>query len=274
MEADLRPRMSALALGGWIGFLDTFVLSIALSGHHYEDDRLGGTLKLLLIAILPGMLIGFTLGAVIGELTALRLAARRAIAIGPPVIIAVGIFLLQPSHPWFLLVLVPMIACSLYLEHGTRRTDLEPGFIAPPLRGSGAAALGTVIGTCNTMFITVGLGFQLGRDAGIVVFLAGIVPALVIGSVLGVIGARLAHRRVAVRRVVLVLLPVGLLMLMTAPLGVAAMFVPALIPTVVCGLVLERATRAGGDSAIPQARVTSDPAGPSPVDDGRLRTPP
>jgi uncharacterized membrane protein YoaK (UPF0700 family) len=273
MEADLRPRMSALALGGWIGFLDTFVLSIALSGHH-SDDRLGTTLKLLLVAILPGMLIGFTLGAVIGDLTALRVAARRAIAIGPPVILAGGIFLLQPNHPWFLLVLVPMIACSLYLEHRTRRTELEPGFMAPPLRGSSAAALGTVIGTCNTVFIAVGLGFRLGRDAGIVVLLVGIVPALIIGNVLGAIGARLAHKHVWVRRVLLVLLPVGLLMLLTAPFGITAMFMPALIPTAVCGLVLERATRHVAELPIARARVTSDPAGPSPVDDDRLRTPP
>jgi hypothetical protein len=272
MEADLRPRMSALALGGWIGVLDTLALSIALSGH--SDDRFGQTLRLLLVAILPGMLIGFTLGAVVGELTALRVAARRAIAIGPPAIIAGGLVLIQPDHPWFLLVLVPMIACSLYLEQRTRRTELEPGFTAAPLRGSGAAALGTVIATCNTMFIAVGLGFQLGRDGGIVVFLVGIVPALVIGSVLGSIASRLAHKRVWVRRIVLVLLPVGLLMLLTAPLGVTAMFAPALIPTAVCGLVLERATRDAGEPEIPPARVTSSPAGPSPVDDDRLRTPP
>ncbi|MEP6864885.1 MAG: hypothetical protein ABJE66_29975 [Deltaproteobacteria bacterium] len=262
MEADLRPRMSAVALGGWIGFLDTVVLSIALSGH--SNERFGQTLKLLLVAILPGMLIGFTLGAVVGDLTALRVAARRAIAIGPPVIVAGGIFLLQPSHPWFLLVLVPMIACSLYLEHRTRRTELEPGLMAPPLRGASAAALGTVIGTCNTVFVAVGLAFQLGRDAGIVLFLAGIVPALIIGNVLGAIGARLAHERVWVRRVVLVLLPVGLLMLLTAPLGVTAMFAPASIPTAVCGLVLERATRQIAELPIARARVTSDPAGPSP----------
>ena len=119
---------------------------------------------------MPGMLIGFTLGAVVGELTSLRIAARRAIAIGPPAIIVGGIFLLQPNHPWFLLVLdVPMLACSLYLEQRTRRSDLALGVTAPALGRSGAAALGTVIATCNTMFIAVALGFQLGRDAGILV---------------------------------------------------------------------------------------------------------
>jgi hypothetical protein len=272
MEPDLRPRMSALALGGWLGFLDTVALAIALSGH--DDDRLGQTLKLVLVAVMPGMLIGFTLGAVVGELTSLRIAARRAIAIGPPVIIVGGIFLLQPNHPWFLLVLVPMLACSLYLEQRTRRSDLALGVTAPALGRSGAAALGTVIATCNTMFIAVALGFQLGRDAGILVFVIGIVPALVIGNVLGAIGARLAHARISVRRAALVLIPVGLVMVLAVPLGLTAMFVPALIPTAVCGLVLERATRHIAELPVARARVTSDPAGPSPRDDDRLRTPP
>jgi hypothetical protein len=213
------------------------------------------------------MLIGFTLGAVVGELTLLRIAFRRAIASGPPLIVAGGVFVLQPSHPWFLLVLAPMLAGSLYLEYRTRRRDLEPGFTAPPLRRAGAAALGTVIGTCNTIFIAITLGFQLGKDVGIVVFLIGIFPALVIGSVLGSIAAGLAHRRIWIRCAALVIPPAALLMVLAMPLGLTAIFAPALIPTAVCGLVLERATRHIAEPMIPPARVTSDPAGPSPRDD-------
>jgi hypothetical protein len=265
MDADLRPRMSALALGGWIGALDTLWLAIALSGH--GDDRLSQTLKLLLVAIIPGMLIGFTLGAVVGELTLFRIAIRRMIAIGPPLIVVGGICLIQPGHPLYLLVLAPMIAGSLYLEHRTRLRDLVPGFTAPPLRRSGAAALGTVIGTCNTIFIAITLGFQLGRDTGIVVFLIGIFPALVIGSVLGSLAARLGHQPLWVRYAALVVPPGALLMVLAWPLGLTAMFAPALIPTAVCGLVLERATRHVGEPVIPPARVTSDPAGPSSRDD-------
>lgn len=273
MEPDLRPRMSALALGGWIGFLDTLALSIALSGHH-ADDRFGATLKILLVTLMPGMLLGFMLGAVVRALPMLRVAARRAIALGPPLVIVFGIAFVARARPTFFLVLLPMIACSLYLERATRGAGDLPDLGSQRMPRSGASALGAVIGSCNAIFIAVATGLQDGGDTGVLVLLFGIVPALAIGYLLGMTAAMLVAKPVWVRCAVLVLVPAGLLLLLAAPLGLVAMFVPALIPTAVCGLVLERATRHVAELPFARARVTSDPAGPSPKDDDRLRTPP
>jgi hypothetical protein len=244
--------MGALALGGWIGFLDTLALSIAMSGHH-SDDRFGDVLRLLFVALLPGMLTGFMLGAVAGALATLRVAARRAIVVVPPLVVVGGIAMLARARPGFFLVLVPMIACSLYLEHRTRSGAGVLASGPQPLHRSGAGALGAVIGTCNAIFIAVAIGFQLGGDAGVVVLLLGILPALVIGYFLGVMAAMLGARPVWVRCAALVLPPLGLLLVLVAPLGMTDVFAPALIPTAVCGLVLERATRYTNE--LPAARA-------------------
>jgi hypothetical protein len=253
MQVDLRKRMGALALGGWIGFLDTLAFAIAVSLRDPED-RLGGTLRILLVCVMPGMLIGFMLGAVIRELPFMRVAARRAIVLAPPIIIVGGFWELQRSRPWLLVfALLPMIGCSLYLEYRTRYGDTTDDFVQPPLRRSGASALGAVIGTCNAIFIAVVIGVQSSGDDGVVVFLLGILPALVIGYCVGAIAAMLWARPVWVRCIALVVAPVGALLVLVAPLGDTAVFAPAMIPTAVCGLVLERATRRAGD--LPAARV-------------------
>jgi len=241
MDADLRPRMGALALGGWIGFLDTLVLAIALSGHNL-DDRLGTTLTILLVAVMPGMLLGFILGAVCKSLAKLRIAARRAIVIAPPILVVGCIGMVARSEAWFYLVLVPMIGCSLYLEQRTR-AGREVEVRAQPMRNSEAGARGVVIGSCNAIFIAIAMGLQEGREVAVLVLLFGIVPALVIGYLLGIVAGALHAQPVSVRGAVLVLVPVGLLLALAAALGLTDLFVPALIPTAVCGLVLERATR-------------------------------
>ena len=241
MDAALRPRMSALALGGWIGFLDTLVLAIALSGHNL-DDRLGTTLTILFVAVMPGMLLGFILGAVCKALAKVRVALRRAIVIAPPILVVGCIGVAARSELWFYLVLVPMIGCSLYLEQRTRAgRDIEVG--ARPMPRSEAGARGVVIGSCNAIFIAIAMGLQEGRDVAVIVLLLGIVPALVIGYLLGIVAGALHAQTVIVRCAVIVLVPVGLLLALAGALGVTDMFVPALIPTAVCGLVLERATR-------------------------------
>ena len=241
-----------MALGGWIGFLDTLALAIALAGHH-SDDRFGDVLRIVLVMLLPGMLLGFMLGAVSRALAPLRIAARRAIVLVPPIVIVGGIAMLARARPWFFLVLVPMIACSLYLEYRTRSGSDAIATGPQPLPRSGAGALGAVIGTCNAIFIAVAIALQLGGEVGVVVLLLGILPALVIGYLLGVTAAMLVARPVWVRCAALVLPPTGLLLVLVAPLGMAAVFAPALIPTAVCGLVLERATRR--TSELPAARA-------------------
>lgn len=234
--------MGALALGGWIGFLDTLVLSVALSGHNL-DDRLGTTLTILFVAVMPGMLLGFILGAVVKALAKVRVAARRAIVIVPPIAVVGCIGVIARSRPWFYLVLVPMIGCSLYLEQRTRagRQEVDAGPHTIPR--SEAGARGVVIGSCNAIFIAVAMGLQEGREVAVLVLLLGIVPALVIGYLLGIIAGALHAKSVLVRCAVLVVAPVGILFLLAAALGLTALFAPALIPTAVCGLVLERATR-------------------------------
>lgn len=244
--------MGALALGGWIGFLDTLVLSVALSGHHL-DDRLGTTLTILFVAVMPGMLLGFILGAVVKALAKVRVAARRAIVIVPPIAVVGCIGVIARSRPWFFLVLVPMIGCSLYLEQRTRagRQDLDAGSHSIPR--SEAGARGVVIGCCNAIFIAVAMGLQEGRDVAVLVLLFGIVPALVVGYLLGIIAGTLHAKPVLARCAVLVIAPVGIVLLLAGGLGVTAMFAPALIPTAVCGLVLERTTRDVAD--LPAARA-------------------
>src|SRR3569623_1836355 len=212
------------------------------------------------------------LGAVLGLLDTLVIAAGIAawkhgaypsvfpavVALGmmPALVIGIGVGCLggfARSRPWFYLVLVPMIGGSLYLEQRTRagRQEVDAGPHTIPR--SEAGARGVVIGSCNAIFIAVALGLQEGRDVAVIVLLLGIVPALVVGYLLGILAGALQARPVLVRCAVLVLAPGGTMLLLASGLGVTTMFAPAVLPTAVCGLVLERTTRNVAD--LPAARA-------------------
>src|SRR3569623_3106784 len=203
MQVDLRPRLGALALGGWIGFLDTLVLSVALSGH-ILDDRLGTTLTILFVAVMPGMLLGCIRGAVVKALAKVRGAARRASVIVPPIAVVGCSGVTARSRPWFYLVLVPLTGCSLYLEQRTRAGRQEGDAGPHTIPRSEAGARGVVIGSCNAIFIAVAMGLQEGREVAVLVLLLGIVPALVIGYLLGILAGALQARLVFVWCAVLV----------------------------------------------------------------------
>jgi hypothetical protein len=113
----------------------------------------------------------------------------------------------------------------------------------------GAVAYGGMLGFFNTLFIAVGVGSYGGGSGdtslgiGIIVFMFGIVPALVTGMSLGAVAAATDRKPVAVRCAILALPAIAVLLGMAELFDLARMFLLAAIPTVVCALVLERRTR-------------------------------
>jgi Fe2+ transport system protein B len=78
---------------------------------------------------------------------------------------------------------------------------------------------------------------------GIIVFMFGIVPALITGMSLGAIAVATDRQSFALRCAVLSLPALGVLFGMAELFGVTQLFLLAAIPTIVCALILERRTR-------------------------------
>jgi hypothetical protein len=95
---------------------------------------------------------------------------------------------------------------------------------------SNAVGFGGMLGFFNTLFIAIGVCTYTheGLGIGIVVFMFGIIPGLITGMSLGAFANATA---------------VGVLLGMAEFFTVGELFLPAVIPTVVCALILERKTR-------------------------------
>jgi hypothetical protein len=108
-----------------------------------------------------------------------------------------------------------------------------------------AVGLGGMLGFFNTLFIAIGVCTYAheGAGIGIVVFMFGIIPGLITGMSLGAFANATGQLDVWMRRLMLCLPAVGVLLGMAEFFTVGELFLPAVIPTIVCALILERKTR-------------------------------
>ena len=110
---------------------------------------------------------------------------------------------------------------------------------------SKGASHGILLGFLNTLFISIGVCTYTrdGLGVGIFIFMFGILPGLITGTALGAMANATARLDVWLRRAILCAPAVGVLLGLAKVFGVTSLFVPAVIPTIVCALILERATR-------------------------------
>jgi len=108
-----------------------------------------------------------------------------------------------------------------------------------------AVGYGGMLGFLNTLFIAIGVCTYThdGVGIGIVVFMFGIIPGLITGMSLGAFANATARLDVWLRRFMLCLPAVGVLLGIAELFTVGELFLPAVIPTIVCALILERKTR-------------------------------
>jgi hypothetical protein len=108
-----------------------------------------------------------------------------------------------------------------------------------------AVGYGGMLGFFNTLFIAIGVCTYThdGVGVGIIVFMFGIVPGLITGMALGAFANATGHINVWLRRFLLCLPAIGVLLGMAEFFTVGELFLPAVIPTIVCALILERKTR-------------------------------
>jgi len=115
-------------------------------------------------------------------------------------------------------------------------------------------ANGGLLGLLNTLFISIGVGWHESLLVAFCVFLFGMIPGLVIGKVLEALAKATARSNVWWRRLLIGVPAIGGLLGMAATFGVEEFLLPAVIPTIVCALILERNTRY--IAAAPVARAT------------------
>ena len=108
-----------------------------------------------------------------------------------------------------------------------------------------AVGFGGMLGFCNTLVIAIGVSTYTHENVsiGIAVFMFGIIPGLVTGMGLGAFANATSHLAVWLRRVLLCVPALGVVLGMAECFGVGQLFLPAMIPTMVCALILERNTR-------------------------------
>lgn len=130
MDVDsLRPRPSPIALGAWLGLVNTLVIAIGMSAGEARD-RIGAVMLISIIACLPALLTGAVLGVIAGELAASPVWLRRALIIPPALGLVGGLGLLFGMTTFVPVACIPTLACSLYLERRTRGEAVLPVVVA------------------------------------------------------------------------------------------------------------------------------------------------
>ena len=119
-----------------------------------------------------------------------------------------------------------------------------------------AVPLGIVLGALNVLVIAIGMGV-LGGEPGIVLLVTmfGIVPAIVLGALLGWIADVMKPLPIWLRRTVLVVPAILLVCVLGAEFSMQQLIFVSSIPTVVASLILERATRLNLPPPVPEARA-------------------
>ena len=112
-------------------------------------------------------------------------------------------------------------------------------------RHASAIGYGGMLGAANTLFIAIAMGVYTHDDAApaVFVFLIGLIPGLLTGMVLGVVAGATARCNAWLRRALLAGPAIALVALLAKTFGVVELIAPAVIPTLVCVLILERKTR-------------------------------
>lgn len=119
-------------------------------------------------------------------------------------------------------------------------------------------ALGVLLGALNVLVIGVGMSVMAGdHDLQIAVWVAifGIVPAVVLGALLGWLADVMAPLPTWVRRFVLILPATLLVIVLAAEFTMQDFILVSCIPTVVAALVLERGTRLVVPPPVPLAHA-------------------
>ena len=112
------------------------------------------------------------------------------------------------------------------------------------MKQTSSIAFGGMLGFLNTMVVAIGTGlYAHDEDAGLLVFMLGIIPGMITGFVLGALARWSVGSRVWTRRAILGAPAIIVLLALTAFFDVGELFGLASIPTLVCVLILERNTR-------------------------------
>jgi hypothetical protein len=113
-------------------------------------------------------------------------------------------------------------------------------------------SLGALLGFINTVVIAIGMSAEDSHDrigAVLLITMIACLPAVLTGAVLGAIASGLVTQSIWVRRALLIPPALGLVGGLGLMFGLSG-FVPiACIPTLACGLYLERHTR--GEAPVP-----------------------
>lgn len=113
-------------------------------------------------------------------------------------------------------------------------------------------SLGALLGFLNTVVIAIGMSADDSHDrigAVLLITMIACLPAVLTGAVLGAIASGLVTQSIWVRRALLIPPALGLVGGLGLMFGLSG-FVPiACIPTLACGLYLERHTR--GEAPLP-----------------------
>ncbi len=150
------------------------------------------------------------------------------------------------------------------VEHGATSfvEQRDHGLPHPSRVNNRGVRVGAQLGLLNTLFIAFAFGFAFAKSEetqlspwflALMIFAFGVVPGVVTGMLLGRIGIALARRHVVIRCIALAVPAIGTMLGYAAFFGLASRFALGVIPTVVCALILERATRARSD--LPTATV-------------------
>ncbi|MEP6864887.1 MAG: hypothetical protein ABJE66_29985 [Deltaproteobacteria bacterium] len=123
-------------------------------------------------------------------------------------------------------------------------------------------SLGALLGFVNTLLIAIGMSAEDSHDrigAVLLITMIACLPAVLTGAILGAIASALATSSIWLRRALVVPPALGLVGGLGLMFGLTS-FVPiACIPTLACGLYLERRTRR--EATLPLVVVRREIAG-------------
>jgi hypothetical protein len=109
-----------------------------------------------------------------------------------------------------------------------------------------AVGNGALLGGANALFIAIAMtcySREVNGMAAVFVFFIGMIPGLFTGMVLGAIAGVTAERNVWLRRALIGIPSLALVVALGLLFDLGKVILPAAIPTIVCGLILERSTR-------------------------------
>lgn len=268
-------------LGALLGLANMVVIAFAIA----LDIRNGAEafLVILVLGALPALMAGLVLGAVAHRTREWSIGSRYAV-IGIPAFVVLVLCgsIIIPFAYYIPFACVPTFIAVRLLERRTRSVSSLPPVIEWRKVTShldtrfvtrlDPVAFGMMLALATLIVVAIGMnGVERhevdGRHhhgsemcfhghphhaGGFAVFILGLVPALVTGIVVGRIAHRCRDWPVWSRLLVVVPLPLAVVVGLGGISGLYDYVLPALIPTFVAALWLERGTR---DATLPAARA-------------------